>query len=353
MYDNEVMPVPADIAPYSTLYPSFLYGTGPPLTESVLVKDLEKYFECLTDIDRNIDDIFQVLTDRNLLDNTVLLFTSDNGFMYGEHGIKGKELPYEPSIRLPMFIRYPKWFEPNTQVTIPMGLNVDIAPTLLEAAGIDSEPYQFQGVSLHQLATGEVQRDKMLYENIQYTIDLGQARPSMRGIRSNHFKYNRYFCEEQTEEFFDLDNDPAENSNLIMNPLYAELINDYRFLLDSMRMALHDTLAADTVMQPCFLAKSRQVASVYYLEDPYPVFELLSNPFKEVITANFSSKSKGPIDVLVYNMLGQLVYQTRIEIENSMNQSTFDFDLSNRCPGIYCFTVRQNGNGKHAFIVKE
>ena len=353
IYASEEMPVPANFFPYNSFYPSFLYANVPPLTETVIVSDLEKYFECLKDIDRNIEDIFDVLSDRNLLDNTLLMFTSDNGFLFGEHALKGKELPYDPSIKLPMFIRYPAWFNANTLVKIPMGLTVDIAPTLLEAAGVNEEPYHFQGLSLHKLANGELTRDKMLYENIKYADTTGKFRPSIRSIRSNNYKYNLYFCEELTEEFFDLEADPAENFNLIKDLQHADLINQYRYELDSMRIALNGTLAADNVLKPCYLVINRQIESINYVEDPFPVLDILSNPFKETITARFSTSSKGPVEIFVYNQLGQLMFSDKIMTENIGNRSTLNFDASYLPAGIYCLTARQNGKLCNEFIVKE
>ncbi len=352
IYGNQQMPVPSNFEAYDNHYPSFLYDNIPPLTENVLKDDLENYYECITDIDRNVEDIFNALTARNLLDNTLFLFTADNGYLYGEHNLKGKDLPYDPSIRLPMFIRYPAWFTSNTIVDGPMGLNTDIVPTLLEAAGIDATPYHFQGVSLNQLANGTLQRDMFYYENIKYTDVAGGILPSMRTIRSKAYKYNWYQCSEQTEEFFNLQNDPDENYNLIASPAYAGLVNTYRHLLDSMRIATHDTLSADSVIQPCHLVKNRQVDEVVVLENTLPIYEIANNPFKERMMVRLNDVEAGPVQLALYNQIGQLISaQTTTIIEGKT--STLYFDTVDLSSGIYFLHAIQQGRRQGEFVVRE
>lgn len=352
IYGNQQMPVPSNFDAYDDHYPSFLYENIPPLTENVLKDDLENYYECVTDIDRNVEDIFNALTARNMLDNTLFLFTSDNGYLYGEHNLKGKDLPYEPSMRLPMFIRYPAWFAANTLVSEPMGLNTDIAPTLLEAAGIDAAPYHFQGVSLNQLATGAALRDMIYYENIKYTDIAGGILPSMRTVRSKAYKYNWYQCSEQTEEFFNLITDPDENTNLIASPAYANLVNTYRHLLDSMRIATHDTLSADSVIQPCYLVKNRQVGDWEIVENTLPIFEIANNPFKEILMVRLNAAATGPVQMALYNQIGQLIHtQTTTIVEGK--SSVLYFDTADLPPGIFFLHAIQHGRKQGEFIVRE
>jgi arylsulfatase A-like enzyme len=202
MYASEQMPFPPNFFPYTDLYPSFLDDHAQYHDSAGVETDLENYYEGIQGIETNVTDIFDVLTARNLLNNTMMLFTADNGYLYGEHLLVGKGLPLEPSIKLPMFIRYPAWFATNTVVADPMVLQTDVAPSILEAAGINPAPYHFQGFSMHKLAKGHAKRDMILYENIKYATQEDPITPSLRTLRTAHYKYNRYQCTEKDRGIF-------------------------------------------------------------------------------------------------------------------------------------------------------
>lgn len=353
IYGNEEMPVPS-LAKYNKNYPSYLYEEAPLLTEENLAMSIQAYFECVKDIDGNIADIFNTLEERGILDNTILIFTADNGMMNGEHYLNGKGFPYEPSIRLPMFIRYPGWFAPNTVVDVPIGLNVDVAPTILDAAGIDQEPYHFHGLSLHKLATGELSRSRMMYENIKLADESGDSgKPSIRSIRSKYYKYNWYRCSEQTEEFFDLIKDPDESKNLILDPEYAALIVTYRHTLDSLRSALHDTLAADSVVKPCHLVKGREIKGMYVVDNPIPLLDLGTNPFIDRLIVNFMVASPEPVQINIYNALGQVLISNRLDDVEEGNLSIISFDTKNLPGGFYLVEVIQGVNRRCEYAIKE
>jgi phosphoglycerol transferase MdoB-like AlkP superfamily enzyme len=149
---------------------SFLYEDSSKLylEKSKLKSDYEGYFEGILGIEDNTKDILDILTQRNLLENTMIIFMSDNGAIFGEHLLKGKGEAYEPSTHLPLFIRYPAWFSPNTVVNGDFfTLNIDIMPTILSAACIYPSSYHFQGTSLTKLLSGQVKRPEFLYETIK------------------------------------------------------------------------------------------------------------------------------------------------------------------------------------------
>src|SRR5439155_13040986 len=111
------------------------------------------HFRCVSCADDCIGQILQTLDDLKLADNTVVIFTSDNGYYFGEHGLGDKRSAYEESMRIPMLIRYPGKI-PAGKVIDQMVTNVDVAPTLLDFAGVKI-PRDMQGVSWRPLLEGK------------------------------------------------------------------------------------------------------------------------------------------------------------------------------------------------------
>jgi arylsulfatase A-like enzyme len=356
MYAQESMPMPSNFYKYQKDYPSFLYDRGFYLFEEQLEEDYEEYFEGLMSIEENLQDVFSILEARGILENTMIIFTSDNGSLYGEHLLAGKGVPYEPSIRQPLFIRYPAWFSPGTEVTASIGLHVDLASTICEAAGIDDQPYHFQGISLHDQATGEEIRNLMLFENIKLYPDEGDddlPTPSIRSVRDFQYKYNRYQCSTQTEEFFDLMNDPQENTNLIRDTSYLPLIEQYRFKLDSLRMALGDTLAADTLTKDCFLKGAKKIRDVTLQHTGDSIifhFRLFPNPVQDEDEILLLADAGGGSEILVFNNLGQLVLSRNLTLESGMNDSGID---AGQLPqGVYYVRVSCEGKWGTRLLVR-
>ena len=342
IYHNKAMPIPSDFYKYPKDYPSFLYERGYYLAQVQLNDDYEKYFEGVRSIDDNMDSIFSILQSRGLLGNTLIIFTSDNGSMYGEHLLAGKGVAYDPSIRQPMFIRYPAWFSPGTEIANSIGLHVDLAPTILEAAGIDATPYHFQGISLHKQATGELNRNLMLYENIKLYADEGNddvPTPSIRSVRDFNYKYISYQCQSVTEEFFDLTTDPMENTNLIHDPSYAVLIDQYRNKLDSMRAALSDTLSIDTLEKSCYLKTSKKF-NAGDLGHTGDIFHLRvsPNPVQDEFFAEFFSGESGNVRIQVYNNLGQVMYDVQSNVQAGLNEVPLNGQAWP--PGLYYLRVQ-------------
>jgi arylsulfatase A-like enzyme len=155
------------------------------------------------------------------LDDTVILHSSDHGFFLGEWRMYDKRFMHEPSIRVPMMIRYPKAFQAS-RVVDEMVLNLDIAPTLLELAGI-SVPQNMQGRSMVRLARGEDTgwRKDWLYEYYEYP-ESQRVRPH-RGVRTERHKMIHYYTAPEEFELYDLGNDPGETQNLHGDPNYASL----------------------------------------------------------------------------------------------------------------------------------
>ena len=106
-----------------------------------------RYCECLESVDRNIGRLLDALTARGLLDNTIIVYAGDNGYMWGEHRMYAKHYPYEESIRIPYIVRAPMFTDSPGRRADQMVLNMDLAPSLLRAAGLDI-PSEMQGAKV-------------------------------------------------------------------------------------------------------------------------------------------------------------------------------------------------------------
>jgi arylsulfatase A-like enzyme len=210
-------------------------GTTSELDDAVrsleeLVKD---YYAGLVDVDQNIGRLFQYLEKSGEMDETAIFFTSDHGYFLGEWRMFDKRLMHEPSIRVPMMIRYPKRIEAGT-VRNEMVLNVDIAPTLLDLAGVPA-PKHMPGRSLMELANEDkpAWRKEWLYEYYEYP-GWENVKPN-RGIRTERYKLIHYYLEPQEFELYDLANDPGERENLYGKPQHAALQQDLRDRMEKLR----------------------------------------------------------------------------------------------------------------------
>ena len=149
------------------------------------------------------------------IDKTVIVFTSDNGYFYGEHGLSvERRLAYEEAIRMPLLVRYPRMIKAGT-LRDEFALNIDLAPTLLSVAGA-SVPGNMQGRSLAPLLKGErvKWRDSFLIEYYSDRVFPRIARMGYKAVRNGRWKYIRYLELEGMDELYDLKTDPYEMKNL-------------------------------------------------------------------------------------------------------------------------------------------
>ena len=179
-------------------------------------------------VDESLGKVIETLYQLGELDNTVIIYSSDNGYFMGEHTYKDKRLAYENSIRVPMIIRYPKLISQNSDVS-EQCLNIDIAPTILDLAGIDKPDYM-QGESMLNLISkgkDENWRKSILFE---YYVDDAwpYAGPDQLAVRTNNFKLVDNFIDNDIDELYDLKNDPGEMINLINNEDYDKIEKELR-----------------------------------------------------------------------------------------------------------------------------
>jgi arylsulfatase A-like enzyme len=202
-----------------------ILGKDDPRTLEEVVKD---HYTGVVDNDDNVGRVLDVLEHSGQLDDTAILLSSDHGFFLGEWRFYDKRFMHEPSIRVPLMVRYPRMVKAGS-ICEQMALNVDLAPTMLELAGV-KVPESMQGRSLVPLLKGESPdnwRKDWLYEYFEYP-DAERVRPH-RGVRTERYKLIHYHKLPQypkfPEEFelYDLQNDPGELDNLYGRPGYDSL----------------------------------------------------------------------------------------------------------------------------------
>ena len=172
------------------------------------------YFGALKGVDENVGRLLKTLDSLHLDQNTVVIFSSDNGFFLGEHSLGDKRAAYEESIRIPLLVRYPARFPKGKKID-KIVLNLDAAPSFLDLAGV-AAPASFQGKSWVPLIEGKAKdwRTSFLYE---YFYETGSNTPTIKALRTETSKLIQYPGEEGWSELYDLSKDPGETSNLYSN----------------------------------------------------------------------------------------------------------------------------------------
>lgn len=191
-------------------------------------RNTKDYYRLITGIDREVGRIRATLQRRGLADNTVIIFTSDNGYFLGDRGLAGKWFMYEESLRDPLIIFDPR--QPpgkRGRREDAMTLNIDFAPTMLDLAGV-AIPRRMQGRSLVPLVENRRPADwraEFFYEHHFAPNIL----PASEGVRTERWTYIRWVNEEPPlEELFDLKADPLEGHNLATDPQHASTLTQLR-----------------------------------------------------------------------------------------------------------------------------
>ena len=174
---------------------------------------IRNQLRCLTAIDEGIGRILKTLEETGQLDNTLVVFTSDNGYFWGEHHLGDKRWAYEESLRIPMFMRYPKRIKAGSKIG-QMVLNVDMAPTMLELGGV-SAPAEVQGRSITALFKGPVKNWRTSFLSEYFEEPQQRRTPSWQAVRNPQWKYIHYTELEGMDELYDLKKDAGEMKNLI------------------------------------------------------------------------------------------------------------------------------------------
>lgn len=205
---------------------------------------IKDYVRCIKSIDDEVGRLIAYLEKEGLMDNTVIVYTSDQGFYMGEHGWFDKRFMYEESFRTPLIIRYPSKIKPGSECTA-MVQNIDYAPTYLDIAGIEKPDYM-EGTSLVPLFGGETPKDWREYLYYHY-YDYPAYHMVRRhdGVRDNRYKLIHFYGDKDkyneainSNELYDLQSDPNELNNLYGNPDYADIQARLQARLDKYRTDL-------------------------------------------------------------------------------------------------------------------
>ena len=189
---------------------------------------MKNYYRLATEVDATCGRVLATLRQQGLLENTLVIFTADNGYFHAEHGLADKWYPYEESIRTPLIVRDPRMpAAQRGQTNDDFTLNVDLAPTFLAAAGI-AAPARMQGrdlSSLYLASNAPAWRTEFFYEHA--TIKNIHFIPSSEALVRKEVKY-LYWPDFQHEELFDLTADRAETHNLAAAPNQAKTLTGLR-----------------------------------------------------------------------------------------------------------------------------
>ena len=186
--------------------------------ESSYQRFFQLYSECMLAVDESIGAITSQLVQQGQLDNTVIVYFSDNGYMMGEKALIDKRVMYEESIRVPAFIHWPEKISPARDHAF--FLNIDIAPTILDIAGVP-KPQNMHGESIMPLVLGQHSewRQDFIYE---YFIDPNAVQtPTIFGLRTKEYSYMTYHGVWDNYELYNMVEDPKQQNNLVGDVTYG------------------------------------------------------------------------------------------------------------------------------------
>jgi len=214
---------------------------------------MRNYYRVLLGVDENLGRVLDFLDKQKLTENTLIIYTSDNGFFAGEYGMFDKRLMYEQSIRVPMLVRYPAAIAAGRVDNEHMVLNNDVASTVLDYAGVRRPDFmRNHGESWRPLLEQKpvAWRESWLYEYFEYPG--AHCAPKMRGVRTARWKLIHYIQNPQGHEFFDLEKDPQERRNLYDDPAHSQQVAQMTRELERLRAITNDDRSEDgTQALPC------------------------------------------------------------------------------------------------------
>lgn len=204
---------------------------------------IKDYLRTIASIDDNVGRMLDYLDAEGLAEDTVVIYTSDQGFFLGDHGWYDKRFMYEESLRMPFLVRYPREIAPGS-VNRDIVLNVDFAPTFLDYAGVPI-PREMQGVSFRANLRGETPDDwrQSCYYRYYMHCSGGHDVFAHYGVRTERFKLIYYYEAQpgpQYWELFDLQEDPCELRSVYDDPTYAEVVGELKQELARLRSQVGD-----------------------------------------------------------------------------------------------------------------
>ena len=213
---------------------------------------IKDYLRCVASVDDNVGRLLDYLDAEKLADNTLVVYTSDQGFFLGDHGYYDKRFMYEESLRMPFLARLPGRVAAGS-VNRDIVLNIDFAPTFLDLAGKPTPP-EMQGRSFRAILGGKTPRDWRTSMYYRYWMHLADHNvPAHYGVRTHRHKLIYYYGKalgsagaidtDTTPEWelFDLEKDPLEMNNVYADPAYAKVVRTLKAALETHRRFYRDT----------------------------------------------------------------------------------------------------------------
>ncbi|MEK9612847.1 MAG: sulfatase [Flavobacteriaceae bacterium] len=217
---------------------------------------LKDYLRTIQSVDDGVGEILDYLDQEGLTENTLVVYTSDQGFYLGEHGWFDKRFMYEESLRTPLLMRYPKEIPAGTVVE-EMVQNLDFAPTFLDYANV-AKPTELQGESFRELVAKKTTqwRDAIYYTYYEY--------PSVHmvkrhyGIRTERYKLMHFYYDIDEWELYDLEKDPSEMVNVYNNPEYQTVQEELHNRLSELRTQYGDSDSLDQMHIDRYVSKLKR-----------------------------------------------------------------------------------------------
>lgn len=212
---------------------------------------IKDYLRCIKSVDDGVGEVLDYLDQKGLSENTIVVYTSDQGFYLGEHGWFDKRFMYEESFRTPLIVKYPKEIKPGTTVD---GLvqNIDFAPTFLDYAGIEILE-DIQGRSFRKLVSDEETdwRDAIYYTYYAYPSTHKVKRH--HGVRTERYKLIHFYYDVNEWELYDLEKDPSEMLNVYEDSQYKSVREEMHGRLTDIREMYGDSNEKDQEYLQAFL----------------------------------------------------------------------------------------------------
>jgi arylsulfatase A-like enzyme len=200
---------------------------GDELVRWIYKRYMEDYLGCIAAVDESVERLLNFLDESGLAENTVVVYTSDQGFFLGDHGWYDKRFMYEESLRMPLLVRYPERIESGS-VCDHIVSNLDFAPTFLDLAGAEI-PTGMQGRSLKNLLFNEESEEWRQYLYYHY-YEYPAVHMAKRhyGVRTKQYKLLHFYYDIDAWELYDLEKDPNELNNVYDNLAYADIVTELK-----------------------------------------------------------------------------------------------------------------------------
>ncbi len=223
--------------------------TGKDLIRWKYQRYMKDYLRCIASVDENVGRVLDFLDREKLSKNTIVVYTSDQGFYLGDHGWFDKRFIYEESLRMPLLIRYPQEVKRGS-VNDDLVQNLDFAPTFLDYGGVKI-PSDMQGRSLRPLLKGKTPRNwrKSIYYHY-YEYPAVHSVKRHYGLRTKRYKLVHFYYDIDEWELYDLMKDPREMHNVYNDPAYAKIVKDLHGELQRLQKQYGDSDAlAQKILQ--------------------------------------------------------------------------------------------------------